>query len=758
MKPSLSPRALFFFLSVMVVLVALVSLPALAQDTPPAAPSATAATSSSSSQAPPPYHPAAPAFATPKPKPAPAGASDEGPDWDKRWEVEFHGGGMLANTPTSGSSNLPNPGLTFTTFLGFSDTRQVPSFYFGDGALLTNQFVTALGNPNLTTGVTPLDPVLTNSVVKRRNGGIFGGRLSYEFSPRVNLEGTFDYSLGSLGYTPGALLNVQATSDSWQTFFLAANSPLICGPGCTAESSSSTVGVHTDVGHNYMLTGAVNINALTSGKWIPYFTVGVGLLGNTGDTPFITLAGDYQYTFGGQTYNAIDLVRVHTTVDDRSFVGIIGAGLKYYVTPRWGIRADLRDYISPNSISTLLDANGSEVQVGAGGFCAAFGVTPDIQDCNNPAVGVSTLSAFPFTNFRTFSGSGAMHQVAITAGVFYRFGGGPSVPTSASCSVSPTEVYAGEPVQASASPSGFNPNHTLNYNWTSTGGAISGTGATANVDTKGLNPGSYTTHVHVSDPKSSKATADCDATFAIKERPKHPPEISCSANPATVQSGTPSTITCSCSTPDSGPEYQPAVTTSIGNWSASAGRVSGSDGSATLDTAGVGAGPVTVSATCTDNRGLSSPGSATVNVEVAPAPPQASKVNDCEFKPKAKPARVDNECKAKLDDYALALQRDAEAKGVIVGSYDEKEGKNAKAARNLAAQRAANTKEYLVKEKGIDPGRLETRVDGASGRMVENWIVPAGASFTQEGTEVVTQKATPGAYGMGKKKAPKKTQ
>jgi outer membrane protein OmpA-like peptidoglycan-associated protein len=131
----------------------------------------------------------------------------------------------------------------------------------------------------------------------------------------------------------------------------------------------------------------------------------------------------------------------------------------------------------------------------------------------------------------------------------------------------------------------------------------------------------------------------------------------------------------------------------------------------------------------------------------------ASKLNDCEFKPNAKPARVDNECKAKLDDYALALQRDAEAKGVIVGSYDEKEGKNAKAARTLAAQRAANTKEYLVKEKGIDPGRLETRVDGASGRMVENWIVPAGATFTGEGTEVVTQKATAGAYGTGKKKA-----
>jgi len=328
---------------------------------------------------------------------------------------------MLANTPTSGSSNLPNPGLTFTTFLGFSDTRQVPSFYFGDGALLTNQFVTALGNPNLTTGVTALDPVLTNSVVKRRNGGIFGGRLSYEFSPRVNLEGTFDYSLGSLGYTPGALLNVQATSDSWQTFFLALNSPLVCGGGCTAESSSSTVGVHTDVGHNYMLTGAVNINALTSGKWIPYFTVGVGLLGNTGDTPFITLAGDYQYTFGGQTYNAIDLVRVHTTVDDRSFVGIIGAGLKYYVTPRWGFRIDARDYLSGNGLEQFVSASPAVLTLTPAQTIDFSGVSPNIQLSNNPPGGPDTLSGPALTRFRTFSGEGIRNQAVVSGGIFFRF-------------------------------------------------------------------------------------------------------------------------------------------------------------------------------------------------------------------------------------------------------------------------------------------------------------------------------------------------
>ena len=752
MKPSRSPQALFLLLSVTVVLVALVSLPVAAQEAPPAAPSATAA--ASSDPAPAPYHPAAPAFATPKPASPASSSFEEGPQPGSHWEIEFHGGGALANTPTSGSSNLPNPGPVIPTLAGPNSSRAVPSFFFGDGALLYNQFVANSGVASLTNSITPLDAVLNNSIVRRRNGALFGGRISRDLTPRFSLEGNFDYSLGQLGVTSGGLLNIQATSDSWAAALVQPTSPPGC-PACTANTTTSTVTLRNDEGHNYMLTGAVNINALTSGRWIPYFTVGVGLLGNTGDTPSATLVGSNQFTFGGRTFSLTDTATLQSTVASHSFVGVVGAGVKYYVTPRWGIRVDLRDYISSNSISTLLSAG--PTLGGAPPGCAVYGATvPTLQFCTPGAVGqVATLSGTPITNFHSFSGSGAMHQIAVTGGVFYRFGGTPAAPPTASCSVSPSEVFAGEPVQATATANGFNPKHTLNYAWTSTGGAVSGKDAAAGVDTKGLNPGSYTVSAHVTDPKSSKAMADCNAAFAVKERPKHPPQISCSANPTTVQSGTPSTVSCSCSTPDSGAEYQPPVTVSIGGWSASAGKLSGSDMAATLDTAGVGAGPVTVSATCTDNRGLSTPGSAQVNVEVPPPAPMASKLNDCEFKAGAKPARVDNECKAKLDDYALALQRDAEAKGVIVGSYDEKEGKNMKTARTLAAQRAANTKEYLVKEKGIDPGRLETRVDGSSGRMVENWIVPAGASFTGQGTEVVTQKATAGAYGTGKKKATK---
>ncbi|MBZ5646990.1 MAG: outer membrane beta-barrel protein [Acidobacteriia bacterium] len=350
-------------------------------------------------------------------------------------------------------------------------------------------------------------------------------------------------------------------------------------------------------------------------------------------------------------------------------------------------------------------------------------------------------------------GTTDVRGVRLQTGIVLMFGGERIVtPTGATCSVQPTEVFAGEPVQATATTSGFNPKHTLSYNWTSTGGAISGKDASASVDTKGLNPGSYTVNMHVTDARNAKAMAACNTAFAIRERAKHPPQISCSAYPGTVQSGTPSNVTCTCSTPDSGPEYRPPVSVSIGNWSSSSGKVSGSEGSATLDTAGVGAGPVTVSATCTDNRGLSSNGEANVNVENPPPPLQASKLNECGYTNKAKPARVDNACKAALDDYALRLQRDPDAKGVVVGNRGATEK-----AKNVAGQRAANVKDYMVKEKGIDPARIETRTGSADAMSTEQWVVPAGATFSEAGTEVVTQTATAETHGTGKKKAaPKK--
>jgi len=313
----------------------------------------------------------------------------------------------------------------------------------------------------------------------------------------------------------------------------------------------------------------------------------------------------------------------------------------------------------------------------------------------------------------------------------------PGPPPGAACSVNPMEVYAGQPISASANAQNFNPKRTLSYSWTASGGKISGKDSTASVDTTGLAPGSYTAGATITD--GHKGQASCQASFTIKERPKNPPQMSCSASSSSVRAGTPVSVSCSCSSPDNAPDYP--VTTSISNWSASSGAISGSGNTATLDTTGASAGPITATATCTDSRGLSSRGTASVNVEVPPPPPQASKLNEITFKRNS--ARVDNTAKAILDDVALRLQREADSHAVIVGFAEPKELKPEK----LAAERAANAKEYLVKEKGIDPSRIEIRTGSGGGMKAEIWLVPAGATFSGEGTTVVTTSPTKAPYG-----------
>jgi len=166
--------------------------------------------------------------------------------------------------------------------------------------------------------------------------------------------------------------------------------------------------------------------------------------------------------------------------------------------------------------------------------------------------------------------------------------------------------------------------------------------------------------------------------------------------------------------------------------------VSGNGNSATLNTTGASPGPITVSATCTDSRGLTANASSQVTVEnPPPPPPKASKLSQCDFPNPKKPWRVDNTCKAILDDVALRLQQEADAKVVVVGNADPTEKR-----KNLAAERALNSKAYLTggeAKQSIDPSRLEVRTGNGGTKTAEYWVVPAGATFDSAGTEPVDE-------------------
>ncbi len=197
--------------------------------------------------------------------------------------------------------------------------------------------------------------------------------------------------------------------------------------------------------------------------------------------------------------------------------------------------------------------------------------------------------------------------------------------------------------------------------------------------------------------------------------PMNPPSISCNANPATIRPGESSTITCEGSSADNRPlQYAFAST---------GGQLVQRDNVGTLT--GSEPGAISVKATVTDDRNLSSVALTTVNVEAPPAAPTANKTNEIAFKNSS--AYVDNRAKAVLDDIALRLQQDPNSSTTLVGYADPSE----RGAKTLAARRAANAATYLTKTKGIDPGRVHTSTSTEPGAKADIWMVPAGAQMPQ---------------------------
>jgi outer membrane protein OmpA-like peptidoglycan-associated protein len=327
------------------------------------------------------------------------------------------------------------------------------------------------------------------------------------------------------------------------------------------------------------------------------------------------------------------------------------------------------------------------------------------------------------------------HHVSAVAdfGVIYAFGGrraGP--PISADCTINPSEVMAGEPVNASASGSNFNPKHELKYDWSTSGGKITGKDNNANIDTNGVARGSYTAIALISDPQMKQGgEARCMVAFSVKEPPKNPPALSCSASPSTVQTGALSTISCTCSSPDN-------VPVTVGGWTTSGGSVSGSGGTAALDTSSASAGPITVTARCSDSRGLNTQGTAQVTVENPP--PRSSESARLEARlalysiyfpteePRtAKPyggllASQQQTLISLAEDFNKYLQSKPDAHLTLEGHADRRGPMEYNQA--LSERRVERTKRFLI-EHGVPASHLETMAFGDQKNMDEAQVKDA---------------------------------
>ena len=336
-------------------------------------------------------------------------------------------------------------------------------------------------------------------------------------------------------------------------------------------------------------------------------------------------------------------------------------------------------------------------------------------------------------------GRANLNNARLSTGIVLKFGSIiPPPPVTYSCSVNPSAVFPGDPITATGTALNLNPKKPATYTWSGTGVKITGDSTTGSIDTTGLSAGSYTITGHVSEGQKPGEFADCTANFTVK--PYEPPTVSCSVTPTSLKPGDSATVTATGVSPQNRPLTY--------SFTSSAGQISGTGNTATLTTTGAPAGTITITGNVSDDKGQTASCTSTVTIE-APPPPVAKTQTLCTIsfgRDTKRPARVDNEAKACLDQVALSAQQTPDATITVVGEAgpqpEPKKGKHAAPViDNMAAQRAVNTKAYLVTEKGIDASRISVRTGTQSVDEVENYLVPAGATFDSDvpGTTAVDE-------------------
>lgn len=317
-----------------------------------------------------------------------------------------------------------------------------------------------------------------------------------------------------------------------------------------------------------------------------------------------------------------------------------------------------------------------------------------------------------------------LRGVRLQAGLNFMFGGGgaPPVPPSAACSVQPTEVFAGEPVTATASGSSFNPKRTIKYNWTGTGVKVAGTGASTQIDTTGLQPGSYQVTANLSDG-SKNGSASCSARFTVKE--PRPPVISCSPDPGSVKMGGTSTITSNASSPD-GRRLTYSYTTS-------AGDIAGNTSTATLDSRGAQPGTITVTCNVSDDRNppLTASSTTAVNVQAPPRPPDVAAIEKrlaihSIYFATAKPTRENPDAgllasqektlSTLAGDFRTYIQSKPDARLTLEGHTDPRGSVEYNQA--LSERRVDRTKRFLV-EQGVPAANIDTKAFGKQQNLTD---------------------------------------
>ena len=347
----------------------------------------------------------------------PAAAHAQNAPRATKWTIEFYGGGSATSASSSGSAQ---EGFTPTEPFAMQTgplTRSVPSWFFGDGALLLNQTLTQFSNITGTTfpRITPLDASLRASGGQRGSGGLFGIRVSRELSKSLGLEFSVERGLAALELTEELNRALREASDS----FIAAFQALFATAPVGNPNVSSILTLRKGSAGQTRLAASARWTVFTGNRLAGYVTGGGGVGINGGNGPSAVLNGRYGFAYLNlYPHDETDIIVVSVSQPRNSFMGLAGGGVTYDLSSRIGVRADVRLLLNSTREVTRLTSAPNRAVTNQISVLSTV-TSPGLQFSTTPGIRSSLSGANE--NITLFRASGFSRQIAFSVGIFKRF-------------------------------------------------------------------------------------------------------------------------------------------------------------------------------------------------------------------------------------------------------------------------------------------------------------------------------------------------
>ena len=318
---------------------------------------------------------------------------------------------MTRGKAPTGDSRTPADGPTFIMADGSTPSRNVSSWYFGDGTELLNQVLAQRGLGSMKAlDRTPGWPVPSSS------GPAVGARLARHLKGGVWFETSVDVGLDGLSFDDAVTERIEATRADFETAFRA-----LAG-SASSVITASTVTSAADLasgGRRLLVSGVVQYRG--SERVVrPVLLAGVGVSSTVGSPATLTLTGTYRLTTPGQAViEETDTMRLRYQASN-SLVWIFGGGVMHDLSRSSAYRIELRVLATTaTKLSAELEASPSRLTASPGGVVVLNSTSPGLQFSSSAAF-MSSLSQ-PRPPFDAFSGEGSSFQLALSASYVRKF-------------------------------------------------------------------------------------------------------------------------------------------------------------------------------------------------------------------------------------------------------------------------------------------------------------------------------------------------